>query len=76
MGIEWFYEVDGVRKGPLQPGELKSLADAGTIKPDTPVWREGMSQPAAAKAIRGLFANTAPTASVSPPPAAGPPAQP
>jgi hypothetical protein len=72
MSNEWFYEVDGSRKGPVQPNELKSLADAGKIKPDTPVWREGMPQWAPAKAIRGLFAATATAAPPSPPPAAAP----
>jgi hypothetical protein len=60
VAIEWFYESNGSRLGPVQPNELKALADAGKITPETRVWREGMQQWVAAKAIRGLF-QAAPT---------------
>lgn len=73
MSQEWYYEDNGNREGPVTPAALKQLADAGRIRPDTRVWRQGMAQWAPAKAIKGLFADGLPTSpSTSPPPAAAP----
>jgi TM2 domain-containing membrane protein YozV len=64
---EWYYSVDGDRQGPVSAGELKKLADAGTLKQTDLVWKDGMADWAPAKSIKGLFgassaANPAPTA--------------
>jgi TM2 domain-containing membrane protein YozV len=53
---EWYYSVDGGREGPVAAAELKKLADAGSLKPDDLVWKDGMSDWAPAKSIKGLFA--------------------
>lgn len=79
MANDWYYENGGTRHGPVAPAALKQLADSGSIRPDTLVWRQGMPQWAPAKAVKGLFATTAapaPTPSPSPAPAAAPRWQP
>lgn len=41
----WYYaSADGQRHGPLPSAHLQALAAAGTIGPQTLVWREGMAQ--------------------------------
>lgn len=73
MSQEWYYEDNGNREGPVTPAALRQLADAGRIRPDTRVWRQGMAQWAPAKAIKGLFADALPASPSSlPPPAAAP----
>ncbi|MBL9172262.1 MAG: DUF4339 domain-containing protein [Verrucomicrobiales bacterium] len=39
----WYYAVAGERKGPVTGAELTALAAAGTVTPETLVWREGMA---------------------------------
>lgn len=41
--VNWFYAIDGERKGPVGQDEFNQLVAAGTIGKDTLVWREGMS---------------------------------
>ena len=41
--MEWYYEKDGVQKGPIQESELKALHDQGAITSGNLVWREGMA---------------------------------
>ena len=59
MGIpvsqEWYYSIDGDRQGPVGSADLKKLAEAGTLKPGDLVWRDGMTDWAQAKSIKGLF---------------------
>jgi hypothetical protein len=40
-GTPWFYEFQGRHRGPVPAARLSELARAGTIGPDTLVWREG-----------------------------------
>lgn len=40
---EWYAESQGKRVGPMPRGELDSLVTRGEVKPETLVWREGMS---------------------------------
>lgn|GEM_PF-469909 len=40
--MNWFYALGGQQQGPVDDGQLDGLAAAGTITPDTLVWREGM----------------------------------
>ena len=73
MSQDWYYEDNGNREGPVTPATLKQLADAGRIRPDTRVWKQGMAQWASAKAIKGLFADGLPRSpSPSPAPTATP----
>jgi uncharacterized membrane protein YhaH (DUF805 family) len=40
---EWYYAQGQERKGPVDEGALRALADAGVVTPETLVWREGMA---------------------------------
>jgi hypothetical protein len=80
MNQEWYYQNGGNRHGPVTAAVLKQLADSGEIRPETPVWRQGMAQWAPAKAVKGLFTGNppstpapAPAPAPSPTPAAAPP---
>ena len=44
MANDWYYENGGKRHGPVAPAALKQLADAGQIRPETLIWRQGMPQ--------------------------------
>ena len=41
--MNWFYALGGQQHGPVDDGQLDALATAGTITPDTLVWREGLA---------------------------------
>ncbi|WP_433533206.1 SPFH domain-containing protein [Micromonospora sp. CA-263727] len=41
---QWFIGVDGQRQGPFDLGGLAERAGAGTLGPETLVWRAGMAQ--------------------------------
>ena len=41
--MNWFYALGGQQHGPVDDGQLDALAAAGTITPDTLVWREGLA---------------------------------
>ncbi len=73
VGLEWLYEKNNLRRGPVASGELKKLADAGEITPETPIWREGLAEWVKAGAVRGLFAAATPVAAQSQPAAPAPP---
>ena len=47
--------ADNKQMGPVSSAELKRLATSGEIRPDDLVWREGMTEWAAARNVRGLF---------------------
>ena len=55
MSQEWYYSVDGDRQGPVSAADLKKLADAGTLKAADLVWKDGMTDWAPAKSVKGLF---------------------
>ena len=38
----WWVSPEGIALGPYSVEELLALADQGALRPDTPVWREGM----------------------------------
>jgi len=69
--VEWFYAKDNKQLGPVSAAELKQLADAGTLRPDDLVWREGMDDWQPARKIKGLFEEAAP-----PPPSGARPPRP
>jgi len=41
--MNWFYSDGGKQVGPVSETDLESLVQAGTVRADTLVWREGMS---------------------------------
>jgi hypothetical protein len=52
----WYYfDHDVPRSGPVSNSELLRLANVGTIRPGSMVWKDGYSDWASAKSIRGLF---------------------
>jgi hypothetical protein len=58
--IEWYYAREDKTIGPMAPSEIKQLADAGQLKPDNLVWREGMEDWVPAEMVKGLFDQTEP----------------
>ncbi|MCX7429197.1 MAG: tetratricopeptide repeat protein [Planctomycetia bacterium] len=76
MATEWFYQAKGQQCGPVASSELRRLADAGAIMPDTLVCRATATRMAdgrwvRAEEVQGLFQRSAPA---SPPsPASSPP---
>ncbi|MEY2881811.1 MAG: hypothetical protein RLZZ15_4191 [Verrucomicrobiota bacterium] len=40
--MQWYYDVNGQRQGPIAQAELESLVAQGVIKPETRVWCTGM----------------------------------
>jgi hypothetical protein len=67
---QWYYARDGAQQGPVSEDEIKRLAEAGTLRPQDLVWREGMPQWQPAQQATPYFAG----APVAPPPI--PPASP
>ena len=55
MSQEWDYAVAGDRQGPVAAADLKKMADAGKLKPEDLVWKDGMADWAPARSIKGLF---------------------
>ena len=51
---EWFYTIDGEKKGPIKTSELVRLAASGILKPDDLVWKEGFPEWVPARQIKGL----------------------
>lgn len=41
---QWFYAANGQQFGPVAQEEFDQLVQQGVVKPDTLVWREGMSE--------------------------------
>ncbi len=64
MEAQWYYTDQGQRVGPVSPTQLKELATSGRLQPSDMVWKEGMSEWAAASKVKGLF----PTTTQAPPP--------
>lgn len=42
--MSWYYAENNERRGPIDDAAFQSLVATGTIKPDTLVWREGLSE--------------------------------
>ncbi len=70
--MTWYYALGNERQGPVDDAALDRLIAAGTVTPDTLVWRAGMAdwQPLAQARPR---AASLPTPVVPPPPAASTP---
>jgi hypothetical protein len=52
---EPYYTKNKMRCGPVTSGQLKALADAGTLLPSDTVWREGTRRWQLAGKVKGLF---------------------
>jgi len=59
---EWFYAQEKQRFGPVSAVELKALAEAGKLRPEDLVWREGMDDWVPARRVKGLFEAESPIA--------------
>jgi hypothetical protein len=53
--VEWYYARGNQQVGPVSAAELKRLAGGGEIRPDDLVWRDGLTEWAPARSVRGLF---------------------
>ena len=79
--MKWYYAVGQQQQGPLDDTQLDALIAAGTISPDTLVWREGMgnwqplrvARPGSAVAPPGAVPPLASSSGAAP--AAAPPGQ-
>lgn len=74
MAAQWYYKLSNEEFGPVSSSELKRLAEAKTIVPDTFVKREADSDWVRAHRVSGLFpppAGTAPPTRTSEPAAPG-----
>jgi hypothetical protein len=65
---QWFFGRGGVQHGPVSEDVLRRMVDAGELRPDDLVWREGMAAWQAAREVPGLLDVVA----VAPPPLPGP----
>lgn len=59
MPTSWYYLREGTQYGPVALEEIKGLISSGHLRPDTPVWHEGMAAWAAADTMPE-FADAAP----------------
>ncbi|GHB92766.1 DUF975 family protein [Cerasicoccus arenae] len=41
--MEWYYALNNQQQGPVSEADLRGMAQAGVIQPDTLVWRQGMA---------------------------------
>jgi hypothetical protein len=74
MPTRYFYLRETQQQGPIDETELRRLIDAGTVRPETLVWREGAPDWVAARSISELFpgeAHAAPPPLTPPRSAAG-----
>lgn len=56
MAIEWHYTINGQPAAvPVNPVQLKQLADSGKLQPTDLVWQEGMLEWMPAGSVKGLF---------------------
>jgi len=52
---DWFYEVDGEERGPVDFDELRRLCRVEKIHPDDLVWSEGLEDWTPARKVEGLL---------------------
>jgi hypothetical protein len=53
--VQWYYARNDQPMGPVSATELQQLVEAGELKPDDLLWREGMEAWTTAINLRGLF---------------------
>lgn len=54
MSDQWFYAVGSEQRGPVPAGQLRQMLTSGQLQPDTLVWRDGLSDWAAASTVAEL----------------------
>jgi uncharacterized RDD family membrane protein YckC len=42
--MQWYYAIDGERRGPVAQAEFEKLVTDGVVKADTLVWQQGMAE--------------------------------
>ena len=52
---QWYYLQNNQQQGPVSSRQLKHLADSGQLQSSNLIWKEGMSQWAEARNVKGLF---------------------
>lgn len=60
MGKQWYYVVDGERRGPLDHEAIMTLFVTGLLPADTPVWCEGLGNWRPASEVLGVSASPSP----------------
>lgn len=55
---QWYVQLSGIEEGPVTSQTLRSLADAGIIRLDTPIRKEGMMKPVPASKVKGLLTHS------------------
>jgi uncharacterized RDD family membrane protein YckC len=69
--MSWYYAENNERHGPIEDADFQSLVSAGTIRPETLVWREGLtewvpySQASSAVSVPSATVLSSPAAGVS-----------
>lgn len=51
----WYYSRGDERVGPITSRDLKALAEAGDVTPETLIWRQGLKDWVPALKVKGLF---------------------
>lgn len=72
----WYWSENGQQQGPCDSKQLKELARAGRVQPDSLVWKSGMAEWVAASSVQGLFDGVAVAAAAAPAPPPVPPVRP
>lgn len=57
--MNWYYAEDNERRGPVDDAAFATLVSSGTIKPDTLVWNEGMTNWEPYSTVRASVAQAA-----------------
>jgi hypothetical protein len=73
MANQWFYQRGGRPSGPIDSRELRRLAEAGVVTPETLVRQGDSARWICAENVRGLFQGSTPAPSSSPGTPPGPP---
>jgi TM2 domain-containing membrane protein YozV len=66
-GGGWYYSHDGERAGPVGADDLKAMAQAGRLRANDLVWKEGLAEWVPASSVEGLLP-MAPSSVPGPPP--------
>ena len=64
--MSWYYAENNERRGPIEDADFQSLVSAGTIVPETLVWREGFAEWLPYSQASSAVSIPAPTALSSP----------
>lgn len=73
MAAEWYHQNSGRQTGPVDSGELRRLAEAGIVRPETLVRQGDSGRWVRAEQVRGLFQRSRPAPSLGATPPGPPP---